>query len=114
MKCRKRNFSLNFISNLPNNGTTFIRNKRFVKQHHCILTLLHVFFNLKHTAEIRDIVTALEAEGLGPEQCSSEEVVRVLFSRQKDFSLKLKEAEDVLSSCKNGDPRPVIQVQYCF
>ena len=69
--------------------------------------------NLKHTAEIKDVITALEAEGLGPEQCSSEEVVRVLFSRQKEFSIKLKEAENILSSCKNGDPRPIIQV-YIF
>ena len=76
--------------------------------------LIRVSFHLKHTAELKDIITALEAEGLGPEQCSSEEVVRVLFSRQKDFSIKLKEAEDILSSSKNGDPRPVIQVRLIF
>ena len=59
---------------------------------------------------MKDIITQLEADGLGPDQCSSEEVVRVLFTRQKELSKKLKEAEDVLTSCKNGDPRPVIQV----
>lgn len=59
---------------------------------------------------MKDIITQLEAEGLGPEQCSSEEVVRVLFTRQKELSKKLKEADDVLTSCNNGDPRPVILV----
>ena len=59
---------------------------------------------------MKEIISALEKEGLGPEQCSSEEVVRVLFTRQKDLAEKLKETEDVLSACKNGDPRPIIQV----
>ncbi|XP_065059922.1 putative leucine-rich repeat-containing protein DDB_G0290503 [Rhopilema esculentum] len=63
----------------------------------------------KHLTEMKEIISALEKEGLGPEQCSSEEVVRVLFSRQKDLAEKLKETEDVLSACKNGDPRPIIQ-----
>ena len=59
---------------------------------------------------MKEIISVLEKEGLGPEQCSSEEVVRVLFTRQKELGEKLKEADDVLSSCKNGDPRPTIQV----
>ena len=81
------------------------------KEYFCLFYLLRHFSSyLKHTAEMKDIITELEAEGLGPEQCSSEEVVRVLFTKQKELSKKLKEADDILSTCKNGDPRPVIQV----
>lgn len=60
---------------------------------------------------MKDIVVALDKEGLGPEQCSSDEVVRVLYTRQKELADKLEEAENVLSACTNGDPRPVIQVR---
>ena len=66
---------------------------------------------MQHATEMKEIISVLDKEGLGPEQCSSEEVVRVLFTRQKELGEKLKEAEDVLSSCKNGDPRPTIQVK---
>eukprot|EP00794_Sanderia_malayensis_P010049 gene10049-11078_t len=65
--------------------------------------------NRKHQSEMKEIIAELDKEDLGPDKSSSDEVVRVLFNRHKEVADKLKDAEEILSACKNGDPRPVIE-----
>ena len=59
---------------------------------------------------MKEIIAELESEGLGPDQASSDEVIRILYTKQKELGEKLQEAEEILSQAKNGDPRPVVQV----